>query len=65
MDTEDAKFAQEVYTGRLQDENLKCTCDDKIRENTIYQAKGHYHYCMLFQVARAIERTIIRSKDRG
>lgn len=64
MDDKDLRFAQEVYTGRLQDENLKCTCDDKVRDTEIFKAKGHYHHCMLFQVARAIERTIVRSKGR-
>lgn len=53
------KFAddgeQEVYELMLKDDRLQCTCDESVREESYYQAKGHYHHCMLWQTARAIE----------
>ena len=55
---------QAVYAKLLEDNKLRCTCDDMIRENTFFQAQGHYHHCMLYQVTRAIVVTLKLEKDR-
>ena len=49
---------QRIYERLLKDDNLTCTCDEIIREDTFFQAKGHYHTCMLYQVTRSIEITL-------
>jgi hypothetical protein len=48
-------ISQDIWEILLLDPKLRCTCDDVIRETEIHQAQGHYHHCMLWQVARAIE----------
>ncbi len=50
-----ASIEQDIWEILLLDPDLRCTCDEVIRETDIYQAKGHYHHCMLWQVARAVE----------
>jgi hypothetical protein len=47
--------AQIIYNLMLKDDRLRCTCDDSLRHESYYQASGHYHHCMLYQVTRAIE----------
>jgi hypothetical protein len=47
--------AQMIYNLMLKDDRLRCTCDDSLRDESYYQASGHYHHCMLYQVTRAIE----------
>jgi hypothetical protein len=49
------KEAQVIYDLMLKDDRLRCTCDDSMREDSFFQASGHYHHCMLYQVTRAIE----------
>ena len=46
---------QEAYEIMCLYPQLRCTCDEGIREQSINQAKGHYHHCMLWIVAHAIE----------
>jgi hypothetical protein len=46
---------QQIYEILLKDDRLRCTCDDVVRETSFRQAQGHYHHCILWQVARAIE----------
>jgi hypothetical protein len=48
-------ISQDIWEILLLDPNLRCTCDEVIREEEIHQAKGHYHHCMLWQVAHAVE----------
>jgi uncharacterized protein YycO len=50
-----SKEAQAIYEILLKDDWLRCTCDESYREDSYHQAQGHYHHCMLWQVARAIE----------
>lgn len=50
--------AQDVWEILLLDSDLRCTCDEVIREQEFHQAQGHYHHCMLWQVARAVEVTM-------
>lgn len=52
---------QAIYDLMLLYPDFKCTCDDSIRETKIHQAKGHYHHCMLWLVAHAIERSFMYS----
>ena len=47
--------AQDIWEILLLDPNLRCTCDEVIREKEVHQAQGHYHHCMLWQVAHAVE----------
>ena len=58
-DLERKEKAQAIYEILLKDDNLRCTCDDVVREETYFQAGGHYHHCMLYQVSRAIEISLI------
>ena len=51
--------AQEIYEICLKDDRLDCTCDEVVREDTHFQALGHYHHCKLYQVARAIELSLM------
>ena len=51
--------AQEIYKVLLLDNRLNCTCDDYERETEFHHAYSHYHHCMLWQVAHAIERSIM------
>lgn len=51
--------AQAIYEMLLKDDRLRCTCDEFVRETSFYQAQGHYHHCMLWQVARAIEISLM------
>jgi hypothetical protein len=51
--------AQAIYEILLKDDRLHCTCDDGIREESFFQAQGHYHHCMLWQVSRAIELSLM------
>jgi hypothetical protein len=46
---------QAIYETMLLDDRLQCTCDEIVRERSYFQAAGHYHHCMLYQVVRAIE----------
>ena len=55
---------QDIWEILLLDSNLRCTCDDAERDTEIFQAKGHYHHCMLWQVARAIEISFRIMVDR-
>jgi hypothetical protein len=55
MSSNQSEKPQEIYTILLLDANLRCTCDDVIRDESITQARGHYHHCMLWQVTRAID----------
>ena len=55
---------QKIYTQLLKDEKLVCTCDDMIREQSIFQARGLYHSCMLYQVTRAIFMTILKMETK-
>jgi hypothetical protein len=50
-----ASIEQDIWDILLLDPDLQCTCDEVIRETDIYQAKGHYHHCMLYQVAHTVE----------
>ncbi len=50
-----ASIEQDIWDILLLDPDLRCTCDEVIRETDIYQAKGHYHHCMLYQVAHTVE----------
>lgn len=54
MINEKSNIEQEIYTRLLKDDKLRCTCDEQVREESFFQANGHYHHCMLYQVARAI-----------
>ena len=56
------RIEQKIYTLLLEDDHLRCTCDELIREDSYFQAKGHYHHCMLWQVARAIEISLLLTK---
>src|SRR5512146_3097812 len=49
---------QEIYEALLKDDNLRCTCDEAIREESFNQAQGHYHHCMLYQVTQAIRLSL-------
>jgi hypothetical protein len=51
-------ISQDVWEILLLDNQLRCTCDEVMREKEIFQAEGHYHHCMLWQVARAVEISI-------
>ena len=55
---------QDIWEILLLDPDLRCTCDEVIREKEIYQAQGHYHHCMLWQVARAVEVSFRILQDR-
>ena len=46
--------AQAIYEELLKDPYLRCTCDEVLREDSYFQAQGHYHHCMLYQVTQAI-----------
>jgi hypothetical protein len=48
-------ISQDIWEILLLDTQLRCTCDEVIREKEFHQAQGHYHHCMLWQVARAVE----------
>jgi hypothetical protein len=50
--------AQAIYEIMLKDDRLRCTCDESYREDNYFQATGHYHHCMLYQVTRAIEASL-------
>jgi hypothetical protein len=54
-----SKEAQAIWEIVLRDDRLRCTCDEVVREERHYQALGHYHHCMLYQVARAIELSLM------
>ena len=47
------KEAQIIYEMMLLDDRFQCTCGEIIREDEFFQASGHYHQCMLWQVTRA------------
>lgn len=47
--------AQDIWEILLLDSNLRCTCDEVVREKEFHQAQGHYHHCMLWQVSQAVE----------
>jgi len=49
---------QAIWEILLKDDRLRCTCDESYREDNYFQATGHYHHCMLYQVARAIELSL-------
>ena len=49
------KDSQILYEMMLLDDRFRCTCDDVVREESFFQAGGHYHHCMLYQVHRAIQ----------
>lgn len=51
--------AQAIWEICLKDSQLRCTCDEVIREEEFHQARGHYHHCMLWQVTRAIELSLM------
>jgi hypothetical protein len=53
-----SEAAQAIYEIVLKDDRLRCTCDESYREDSHFQAMGHYHHCMLYQVARAIELSL-------
>jgi hypothetical protein len=55
MKSNDTPEAQAIYEILLKDDKLRCTCGESFREDEFFQAAGHYHQCMLWQVARAIE----------
>lgn len=57
------KIEQRIYTQLLKDDRLRCTCDELVREVGYFQAKGHYHHCMLWQVATAIEVSLLLTKE--
>jgi hypothetical protein len=46
---------QEIWEILLLYPGLRCTCDEAIKEKEIFQVYGHYHHCMLWLVAHAIE----------
>jgi hypothetical protein len=50
---------QKIYEILLKDDRLRCTCDESYREDSFHQAQGHYHHCMLWQVVRAIELSLM------
>jgi hypothetical protein len=50
---------QAIYEILLKDDRLRCTCDEVVREQSYFQAQGHYHHCMLWQVARSIELSLM------
>jgi len=49
---------QAIYELMLKDDRLRCTCDESYREDSYFQASGHYHHCMLYQVTRAIRLSL-------
>ena len=51
--------AQEIYEILLKDDRFRCTCDEVVREESFFQVLGHYHHCMLYQVSRAIELSLM------
>lgn len=55
---------QDIWEILLLEPDLRCTCDEVIREKEIHRAKGHYHHCMLWQVARAVEISFRIMVDR-
>ncbi len=57
MNIIDKQEAQIIYEIMLKDDRFQCTCDESYREDKYFQAAGHYHHCMLYQVTRAIEVT--------
>ena len=59
----DEKLNQIIYEMMLLDDRFRCTCDDSAREDSFFQASGHYHHCMLYQVTRAIHLTYRYLKD--
>jgi hypothetical protein len=54
--------SQAIYDICLKDTQLRCTCDEVLREGNFFQAQGHYHHCMLWQVTRAIELSLMYSE---
>jgi hypothetical protein len=48
------KREQAIYELLIKDNYLRCTCDEFVRETSFFQAEGHYHHCMLYQVTQAI-----------
>jgi hypothetical protein len=50
---------QAIYEILLRDDRLRCTCDESVREERFFQAQGHYTHCMLWQVSRAIEISLM------
>ncbi len=56
--------AQAVWDRLLKDNYLCCTCDDYMREEKFVHALGHYHHCMLYQVARAVELSLKYCKEK-
>ena len=61
MSVDSRKREQSIYELMLLYPDFRCTCDEVIRETEIHQAKGHYHSCMLWLVAHAIERSFMYS----
>ena len=58
MKANENKDAQAIYEILLKNDRLQCTCDESFREESYYQAQGHYQHCMLWQVAKAIELSL-------
>jgi hypothetical protein len=57
-------ISQDIWKILLLDTDLRCTCDEVIREPEFHQAQGHYHHCMLWQVAKAVEVSFRILQDR-
>ena len=58
------KLEQKIYSILLKDDRLRCTCDAVIREDSFFQAEGHYHHCMLYQITRAITITLREARPQ-
>jgi hypothetical protein len=50
---------QAIYEMCLKDDRLRCTCDEVVRDESFFQAQGHYHQCMLYQVSKTIELSLM------
>jgi hypothetical protein len=52
------ELTQRIYERLLKDNNFKCTCSESFREDSFYQAQGHYANCILNQCCRAVNISI-------
>lgn len=53
MATKKIGIQQRVFT-ILCNNNLKCSCDESYDEDSLFQARGHYHHCRLWEVTEAL-----------
>ena len=57
-------ISQDIWNIIVLHPDLRCTCDEAGKETEIHQARGHYHHCMLWQVARAVDVCFRILQDR-